>query len=307
MRSKLFHQAVLSLLALALPVAALERPPILGISHVAVKAADMEKSLAFYRDFLGYAEQGRLNYPDDGSLQLVFLKVSDTQWIEIFDAKRLAKEDRLYQICFRIADAEAMRAYLEKKGIIVPPKVSQGRIKNLGFSVRDPHNYVIEFQQYTPEGWTTRDQKKFLPDTRISDHIKHAGAVVEDMAASQHFYNDVLGFKESWRGSSTGKELSWVHVKAPECRDFIEMMLDPNPSPPHFCLEVPDIEKARAKLQGTAYFSNYAKPMEIRTGKNHKRQLNLFDPEGIRVELMEPDTVDGKPVPPSDAPLPKRK
>jgi len=309
MKSKLFRQiTLLSLLALAvLPLAAQERPPVLEISHVAVKAADMEKSLAFYRDFLGYAEQGRLAYSDDGSLQLVFLKVSETQWIEIFDAKRLAKEDRLYQVSFRIADAEAMRAYLEKMGIKVPPKASQGRIKNRAFSVRDPNNYVIEFQQYTPEGWTTRDQGKFLPATRISDHIKHAGVVVDDVSASRHFYNDVLGFKESWRGSAGGKELSWLHVKPPESGDFIELMLDPNPALPHFCLEVPDIEKARAKLEGTAYFSTYARPLEPKTGKNRKRQLNLYDPEGIRVELMEPDTVDGKPVPPSDAPLPKRK
>jgi lactoylglutathione lyase len=97
------------------PLAAQECPRILGISHVAVKATDVEKSVAFYRDFLGFAEQGRLEYQDDGSLMLVFMKVSDSQWIEIFDAKRLAQDDRLYQLCFRVEDAEAMRAYLEKK------------------------------------------------------------------------------------------------------------------------------------------------------------------------------------------------
>ena len=26
--------------------------------------------------------------------------------------------------------------------------------------------------------------------------------------------------------------------------------------------------------------------MEVKIGKNHKRQLNLHDPEGIRVELI---------------------
>ena len=39
---------------------------------------------------------------------------------------------------------------------------------------------------------------------------------------------------------------------------------------------------------------------------NRKRQLNLFDADGSRVELMEPRTVDGEPVPPSTAPLPSR-
>jgi sialate O-acetylesterase len=280
-----------------------EPPPILGISHVAVKATDVEKSVAFYRDFLGYAETGRLKYQDDGSLMLVFMKVSDTQWIEIFDAHRLAKDDRLYQVCFRVADAEAMREYLGRNDFKVPAKVSRGQIQNFAFTVRDPQNYIVEFQQYTPEGWTLRDQGKFLPATRISDHIGHAGIVVKDLPAAQHFYEDLLGLKESWRGSKDGKEISWLHVKLPASRDFVEFMLETN-AVPHFCLEVPDIEKARAKLEATPYFSSYGKPMEVKIGKNHKRQLNLYDPEGVRVELMEPDTFDGQPVPPSTAPLP---
>jgi hypothetical protein len=45
--------------------------------------------------------------------------------------------------------------------------------------------------------------------------------------------------------------------------------------------------------------------MEIRTGRNRKRQCNLFDPDGTRIELMEPKTVDGQPAPPSDAPPPR--
>jgi len=303
MRLKIFFPlAILALLVR--PLLAQEPPQILGISHVAVKAADVEKSVAFYRDFLGYAETGRLKYKDDGSLMLVFMKVSDTQWIEIFDARRLAKEDRLYQVCFRVADAEAMRTHLAENGINVPAKVSRGQIQNLAFTVRDPQNYIVEFQQYTPEGWTLRDQGKFLPATRISDHIGHAGIVVKDLPAAQHFYQEILGFNENWRGSKDGKAISWLHVKLPTSRDFVELMLETNVVP-HFCLEVPDIEKAKAKLEGTAYFSTYAKTIEVKTGKNHKRQLNLYDPEGIRVELMELDTFDGQPVPPSAAPLAK--
>ena len=42
----------------------------------------------------------------------------------------------------------------------------------------------------------------------------------------------------------------------------------------------------------------------MRIGTNGKRQINLYDPDGTRVEVMEPGTADGKPVPPSDAPPP---
>jgi lactoylglutathione lyase len=34
--------------------------------------------------------------------------------------------------------------------------------------------------------------------------------------------------------------------------------------------------------------------------------VNLFDPDGTRVELMEPETIDGQPAPPSTLPPPRR-
>ena len=37
---------------------------------------------------------------------------------------------------------------------------------------------------------------------------------------------------------------------------------------------------------------------------NRKRQINLYDPDGTRIELMEANTVDGKPAPTSIAPPP---
>ena len=46
--------------------------------------------------------------------------------------------------------------------------------------------------------------------------------------------------------------------------------------------------------------------VQVQTGVNRKRQLNLFDPDGTRVELMEPRTVDGKPAPSSTAPPPNK-
>ena len=88
-------------------------------------------------------------------------------------------------------------------------------MKNLGFTVKDPSGYTIEFVQYTPDGWTRRDQGKFLPDTRISEHITHGGVAVTDLAATMHFYGDILGFTESWRGGASSNVLSWINMKVP--------------------------------------------------------------------------------------------
>jgi lactoylglutathione lyase len=61
---------------------------------------------------------------------------------------------------------------------------------------------------------------------------------------------------------------------------------------------------AVAALQARPTFATYGKPLDVHLGKNGKRQLNLYDPDGTRVELMEPTTTDGKPVPSSTAPPP---
>ena len=73
----------------------------------------------------------------------------------------------------------------------------------------------------------------------------------------------------------------------------------------HICLEVPDMDKSTAILAGRAAGAGYTRPLEIRTGRNRRRQLNIFDPDGTRTELMEPRTVDGQPAPSSQAPPPK--
>ena len=62
---------------------------------------------------------------------------------------------------------------------------------------------------------------------------------------------------------------------------------------------------ALGTLQERAARAGAARPMEMRTGINRKRQLNLFDPDGTRSELMEPTTIDGRPTPSSTAPPPR--
>ncbi len=101
-------------------------------------------------------------------------------------------------------------------------------------------------------------------------------------------------------------------MKVPNGDDHIELMLYSELSAPgtrgtqnHLCLEVADVEKAKALLDGRPSRQSYARAIGIRTGINRKRQLNLYDPDGTRSELMEPGTVDGRPVAPSTAPPPR--
>jgi hypothetical protein len=73
----------------------------------------------------------------------------------------------------------------------------------------------------------------------------------------------------------------------------------------HISLEVPDVPKSAAELETRPARKLYARTIEHKTGINRRRLLNLFDPDGTRTELMEPDTVDGVAPVWSNAPAPR--
>jgi lactoylglutathione lyase len=285
------------------------RPPIVALSHIALFVKDIEASRAFYKDFLGFAEPYSLKN-DDGTLKLTWIKVNDEQSIELFPEREVGS-DRLYHIAVITDDAEGMRKYLAAKGVTVPATTPKGKIGNSNYFIKDPDGHNVEIVQYNNDGWTRLNKGKFMPDTRISTYMRHVGVTVGDLPAAQKFYNDILGFKEIWRGAKQPTELSWVHARVPDGEDFVEMMLYSTPPDMarlgtlhHLCLEVPDIDKAKAMLDERAPKIGYTRALEVRTGVNRKRQLNVYDPDGTRVELMEPKTVDGVPTPPSTAPVP---
>ena len=303
-------RTLISLIACAGLCLAQERPKITGVAHIALFVKDVDKARVFYKDLLGYEEPFSLKNPD-GSLSLTFIQVNDRQYIELFP-ERQPDSDRLNHISIETNDAEATRSYLASKGIKTPATVGKGRIGNANFNVTDPDGHTVEIVQYLPEGWSRREQGKFMSDRRISDRMAHVGIIVNSLQPAMNFYGGILGFEEIWRGSRDNKILSWVNMKTPDSSDYVELMLhDPIPEPTkrgsahHICLFVPDMDKAAAIIKERAAAIGYSRPLEIRTGTNRKRQLNLFDPDGTRVELMEPNTIDGKPTPSATAPPPK--
>jgi catechol 2,3-dioxygenase-like lactoylglutathione lyase family enzyme len=303
----LFLSSLISTTQTTKPV---KRPRILGVAHMALYVSDLQKARAFYKDFLGYDEPYTLKR-EDGSDRIAFIKINEDQYLELF-AEAPKQDGQLNHISFFTDSAERMRAYLASKGVKAPEKVGKGKIGNSNFNVTDPDGHTVEIVQYEPDSWTRREKGKHIPDTRISTHMRHVGVMVGALDPAMQFYRDILGFQEFWRGSASGKVLSWVNMRVPDGEDYLEFMLYATPQDAaqmgtknHVCLITPDIEKAVAALEARPARKNYARPIEIKTGVNGKRQANLFDPDGTRIELMEPNTADGKPVPPSTAPAPK--
>ena len=285
------------------------RPRILGLAHVALFVHDIGQSRAFYKDFLGFDEPFSLKNKD-GSLHLTWIKINDHQAIELFPEKEPGS-DRLYQISFETDNAEAMRLYLKAKGVAVPDHVPMGKSGTANFSIKDPDGHTVEFVQFLPESWIARDYGRHLPDTRVSTRMPHAGILVGNLDASLKFYGGLLGFRETWRGSKNGKTLSWVNLTVPDGRDYVEFMLYGTVPPlarrgtmHHVCLEVADVAKTGEVLKARHMPPESKPSTNIAVGINGKRQINYYDPDGTRVEVMEPTTASGKPVPPSKAPPP---
>lgn len=304
----------LVLVMLLLPLVATgdetNRPRILGVAHMALYVSDLAKARAFYKDFLGYAEPYALKR-QDGTDRIAFIKINEDQYLELFAEAPQHNDGQLNHISIQTDDAGKMRDYLAAKGVKVPDKVGKGQIKNSNFNINDPDGHTVEIVQYEPDSWTRAAKGKFLPDTRISTHIAHIGVLIGPLARANDFYHGILGFEEIWRGGGSPRVLSWTNMRVPDGSDYLEFMLYSNPptdkdrgTKNHICLVVPDIEKAVKIMEARPARKNYAQAIEIKTGVNRKRQANLYDPDGTRVELMEPNTVDGKPTPASIAPPP---
>ncbi len=287
---------------------AIKRPKITGVAHIALYVKDIENTRQFYKDFLGYSEPYSLKNKDGNGLSLTFIKINDRQLIELFPEKK-AEADRFYHFALETDDAEGMRVYLASKGCKVPKETPKGRTGNYNYFVTDPNGTICEIVEYGKEGNTIKNIGSDNPSTRISKRMSHVGFMVPDIDSAMKFYRDILGFKETWRGSADGKNVSWVNLKVPDGNDYIELMLydkQPNKSRMgsmnHLCLEVDDVPAALTILKTRALPVGCQMPADFKTGINKKRQINCFDGDGTRVEVMEANTVDGQPTPSSTAP-----
>lgn len=292
----------------ALATGGADRPRVSGLSHVALKVGDLEKSRAFYEDFLGYP--ARLVRGPDGT-QVLVVALNGRQSILLRPGLQADREDRLEHVALETSDVDGMRRYLEARGTSGMEPIATDVAGHRTFRVKDPEGRLLAFTQAGPETRAPRAARG--RPTPISGLARHAGVLVGDLPPAQRFYGDLVGLQEIWRGSRSGTELSWTNMKVPDGTEYIEFMLYGDlPAPTargsahHVCLEVPDVEKAKAELLKRPYAATYTRPLEVRVGTNRKRQLNLFDPDGTRLELMEPNTIDGTPTPPSTAPPPRR-
>jgi catechol 2,3-dioxygenase-like lactoylglutathione lyase family enzyme len=275
-------------------------PLVTGVSHAAFFSRDVELDLQFYGGYLGFPSVDK----DDAESNSKVI-INDQQYVELIP-ERTKGGNRLSHFAVATSDAKAMRKYLVTKNAAVTTAISKDKHGNSFFFITDPNGIVCEFIQYNRKVVPTN--KTTLADSSIARRMSHVGFMVADVDKAIAFYCDILGFTETWRGSKDGKNVNWVNLQVPDGRDYIELMLyDKEQSEEnmgvinHICLEVNDVTVSAEALAKRPLPKACKQTTAIKTGINRKRQINCYDIDGTRVEIMEAQTIDGKPAPSSTA------
>jgi catechol 2,3-dioxygenase-like lactoylglutathione lyase family enzyme len=288
---------LITCLAFASPALAADpvRPPITGVSHIGLYAADASKSEAFYAHDLG-ATKG----DDPESAAGTRYYFSPTQFVEVLPLPAGISKNRLDHVAFATTDAEALRLYLASRKVSVPAQVSTGKDGSRWFSVNDPEGNRVEFVQ-APANLPN------VPVNALSSRIIHVGFIVHDRSREDAFYRDILGFRPYWFGGVKADEPTWVSQQVPDGPDWLEYMLVSGPETTgipadmsqqtagvlnHFSLGVPNTRDTYTVLWNGDRLKEQTGTPKI--GLDAKWQLNLIDPDGTRAEVMEFHAI-GKP------------
>ena len=115
--------------------------------HTMVRVADLEKSLAFYRDALGL-EVLRSKEVPSGRFTLVFLAAPGDSQAQVeltynWDPEELAGGRNFGHLAYSVKDIHATCAHLQSKGVTILRPPRDGRMA----FIRSPDNISIELLQ----------------------------------------------------------------------------------------------------------------------------------------------------------------
>lgn len=257
------------------------RPAIRGLAFVRIGVRNMDSARQFYNGEL------RLPLLKSGCVgpEAECLFVNPDQQIDLIKTGTSPRGNFIDLIGMWTSDATALRVYLETRGL-KPGQITTDSQGVRSIQLRDPEGHLIQFLQRT--GGFAGSMSGIPP---ISKHMIHAGFIVKDRAAMDKFYRDILGFHLYWQGGMKDGETNWVSMQVPDGTDWIEYMLNVDPKADqrlrgvmnHIALGVPSVKEAAIQLE-----KNGVKLTEQpKIGRDGKWQLNLYDPDLTRVELME--------------------
>jgi lactoylglutathione lyase len=267
------------------------RPRITGIDHVVLRVADAAAAKAFYGGLLGL----RGTTERRGDLPRLRFDVGRRQAILVDPDLPAGEDERLRLLAFATPDLDALAAHLAAKGV----KAARAEGTPATLLVADPDGHPLAFvQRPWPPTDTSARPVVFRGASPLSTRLLHAGLTIRDEAAANRFYKDILGFGEIWRGGRRDGTTDWVNMRVPDGTDYLEYMLVSAPPDRrqrgvlhHVALEVPAMQEAWEVVGARTPAADRARLGAPNVGRNGRWQLNLYDADGTRTELMEPFTV----------------
>lgn len=267
------------------------RPAITGISHLSVYTSDSAATERYYTQVIGAAKAS-----DPENAKGVRYMITATQFVEVLPLPANSGINRLDHVGFQTASAEGLRVYLKGKGWDVPLAITRYDDGSKAFRVKDPEGNTVEFVEPSAKAGKPDD-----PNI-IGHHVIHVGFLVHSRAKEDSFYRELLGFRPYWFGGMHGDRVEWVSQQTPESHDWLEYMVTSEPGDSgipatisqktlgvldHISIGVVSVPDAYKKLKDEGRLKDVRVDDAPKVGKDGKYQLNLYDPDGIRLELME--------------------
>jgi len=129
---------------------------ITGLGHIAFRITDLEKSLDFYCNKLGFREAFRLEREGEYSPWIVYLQIAPNQFIELFPGAQGENLTRgravgYNHFCLVVDDLPATLAEFAARGLPITGSPQKGLDSNWQYWIDDPDGNAIEFMQIVPE------------------------------------------------------------------------------------------------------------------------------------------------------------
>lgn len=124
-----------------------------GIAHTAYNVSNIEKSLHFYTEILGFEKLFTLTLGDGRTL--LYLKIGENQFVELFYGGNLPQDQKekplmigYEHLCLEVSDIFSAAQELKQKGVCLTEEPSKGLDGNYQLWISDPDSNRIELMQY---------------------------------------------------------------------------------------------------------------------------------------------------------------
>jgi catechol 2,3-dioxygenase-like lactoylglutathione lyase family enzyme len=299
--------AIFGILVIELSAAQQGANPGLSLSVVGIGAKDYAESLNFYTKVMGF--RAAFSFSPNGKTTNTYLQLSRDTFLELQQAPANTPP-RLTHIHMQTEDVDAIVARPRKAGLapcgatlktgcMIDARIAQPT-QEKSATIVDPSGIRIEPTQFIPGSLTRKAvdswENQGAPTKSIETRLMVVGIAVKDYPVSQNFYEKLMGFPVAFKFSSPDGQRTTTYYQISR-ETFLEMQSAAADVPPgltHVHILTQDLNATIARLRQAGLASvprSATTPNTVTepgvTQPSNVKSANVFDPNGIRLELNE--------------------